>query len=1511
MKRVLLLFILLSGQIFSTTNVKFKNNIPSNLVAVKFENLVDFSVDAMGNVYLLDEDLAKVFCFNSEGKLLETKAQLLGNYLKEPVAIEISKENNIFILDADSKRVLIYSADGKLIKMFGNSDDNIGSFDSPVDMALDNNSNIFIVDDGSEYLLRFNEQGLFRGAVKVSEPIAVDIDKYGNIHVLTKTNYGYGIEVFNEKLEKKKNISLAQMEEPKHFSINSYNEYYIVDVEKCNTICIDSVGKSIGNSIGVKSSNRGRQQFSKPTKVLSKSINGNDDLLFILDNDFNEVQSFTISHDSSRAELKQTLPIYDLNIVDDIKRTPAIDIVFDKSLEYSISINGAIICADSGKVKYAITSQSIANTGVALSEPVALEISDDKLFVVDKDENKVIVFNSGDGSYAFAFGESGSTPGKFDSPTDIVADAKGNLYISDLENNRVNVYSNDGIFKNEIPLPNLSPYKLAFSDNNLYILGENGKQIFVYNAGDNRLKAFPLKKVLFDAKVKSIASTHGGFLFVFNEKNGVGYIFRDEKLFAQFLSKGNNESTILDVSTMVFNQETNHLVFFNNKTQRQRTIKFSIAPAIPTNVKFTVNDGGKGIISWSNNDVNSDHYIVSRQNISAKVFNPLSEVDSTSYTINYKNSDAIYKYAVQAVSQDGFKSDFSEGVVDEYSHYLKLKETDAKQSIEKLLTVKDLNKVAINNQIMNIYSTQIIVANNKNNFDLAFEYYDAMKKISPTEASIYLDESNLYKKLLRFTEGSIKLEEALKVIPDNLKIWMQIIRFKSLDKNYAGAVASCDAALKVFPDNEKIEVSLAENYAKLNKKNEASRIYKKLALKHSKEEYFIKAGNLLVESNLIQDAINLYQLAENNGIEGAKLYAARGKALIEKGDFANGEFQIEKSLKLDNKNPESYYYLAQANSKKRNMRAAIAAYKKSIELDNTNHDVFLDYGIDLMRISKYDEAIIAFEKAIEIKPTSVEALFKLGRLYARKKNLDLAVKHLSTANGLFPENKEIEKELSNALLAREKYNKKRPPIEITIIDFDDIFPSFLGYYASQPIGAVTIFNTKNEIYDDILIEVKASGLISEPAKIIVPIIYPNEVSENLIYVQLNNSLINSSLVEDKEYNVIVTATYMKGEKQEKFEKKSSVKVYQLNSISWKDKKHLASFINPRDENLRSFVTSEIIAKTSFSDNRFSSVPKPILQSAQVWEYLRQMNLNYVQDPNLSYEQVSMSNLIDYVQFPNQTLEKKVGDCDDLVSLLSNSLEVLGIETAYIDVPGHVFLAFNTGLTPSELEDKGLSDKQVIIKFNKVWFPLESTVIGKNSFVESWKSATERYAKEKASNNPIEIVEIQNAAITYPPITFPNPKPIVSNVNLELIKTELEKDLMNFRLTRDKTYEEELHKVLNSYPKNIFTFNKLGVFYAKKGEYKNAEIYFTRTLQYDKENIVALINLGNLGYLRNDFEYAERKYLKAIKSDQQNLGILANLVRCNIKQNKQEEAIKYYNRIEQINPEYAKKIKEIK
>ncbi len=148
---------------------------------------------------------------------------------------------------------------------------------------------------------------------------------------------------------------------------------------------------------------------------------------------------------------------------------------------------------------------------------------------------------------------------------------------------------------------------------------------------------------------------------------------KNEQLFAQFLSKGADALSMNEISTLGFNKNKKHFVFFDNKAQKQITVKFSIAPMVPTNIQFSVNEKGEGFISWESSDENSAYYTISRKKFNDENLYPLLNVDTNFFKINYRNSDAIYIYAVQSVSADSFKSDLSQSVADEYSFYLKLK----------------------------------------------------------------------------------------------------------------------------------------------------------------------------------------------------------------------------------------------------------------------------------------------------------------------------------------------------------------------------------------------------------------------------------------------------------------------------------------------------------------------------------------------------------------------------------------------------------------------------------------------------------------------------------------------------------------------------------------------------------------------------------------------------------------------------------------------------------------------
>ena len=82
--------------------------------------------------------------------------------------------------------------------------------------------------------------------------------------------------------------------------------------------------------------------------------------------------------------------------------------------------------------------------------------------------------------------------------------------------------------------------------------------------------------------------------------------------------------------------------------------------------------------------------------------------------------------------------------------------------------------------------------------------------------------------------------------------------------------------------------------------------------------------------------------------------------------------------------------------------------------------------------------------------------------------------------------------------------------------------------------------------------------------------------------------------------------------------------------------------------------------------------------------MRISGLVYVIDPSTPYLEYSKTGgAVDFLQFPRHTLDYKAGDCDDLSILFNSLLESIGIKTAFITVPGHIFTAFNINIPPDQ------------------------------------------------------------------------------------------------------------------------------------------------------------------------------------------------------------------------------------
>src|SRR4029077_14292010 len=70
--------------------------------------------------------------------------------------------------------------------------------------------------------------------------------------------------------------------------------------------------------------------------------------------------------------------------------------------------------------------------------------------------SRVAKFNK-DGDWVKSWGEKGSKDGEFDTPHSIASDAKGNVYVADRGNRRVQVFSPDGAFQRSISVVGAVP----------------------------------------------------------------------------------------------------------------------------------------------------------------------------------------------------------------------------------------------------------------------------------------------------------------------------------------------------------------------------------------------------------------------------------------------------------------------------------------------------------------------------------------------------------------------------------------------------------------------------------------------------------------------------------------------------------------------------------------------------------------------------------------------------------------------------------------------------------------------------------------------------------------------------------------------------------------------------------------------------------------------------------------------------------------------------------------------
>ena len=307
----------------------------------------------------------------------------------------------------------------------------------------------------------------------------------------------------------------------------------------------------------------------------------------------------------------------------------------------------------------------------------------------------------------------------------------------------------------------------------------------------------------------------------------------------------------------------------------------------------------------------------------------------------------------------------------------------------------------------------------------------------------------------------------------------------------------------------------------------------------------------------------------------------------------------------------------------------------------------------------------------------------------------------------------------------------------------------------------------------------------------------------------------------------------------------------------------------------------------------------------LFESLTLYGLGYVVDPSSSYIELSENaEVVDYIQFPQQTLISQGGDCDDLSVLYASMLEASGIPAAFITIPGHIYVAFQLGMTEEQARRKFPSSDNLLYRDGKPWLPVEVTLVS-DGFLYSWDVGA-RQVRENGGDYgffPVREAWTHYPAAEYESIGLaylPDPDEVLD---------QHQKELNRFLRQEIAAQVAEVNALIREQGKSHILYNKMGVTYARYGFLDDAVEWFQRVVR-EKEFYPSLINLGNVYYLQNRTDRAAEYYQRALSVKPDSEKALVGLARTSSELERYETANEALATLAEINPEEARSIQHL-
>jgi len=298
--------------------------------------------------------------------------------------------------------------------------------------------------------------------------------------------------------------------------------------------------------------------------------------------------------------------------------------------------------------------------------------------------------------------------------------------------------------------------------------------------------------------------------------------------------------------------------------------------------------------------------------------------------------------------------------------------------------------------------------------------------------------------------------------------------------------------------------------------------------------------------------------------------------------------------------------------------------------------------------------------------------------------------------------------------------------------------------------------------------------------------------------------------------------------------------------------------------------------------------------------ISEYGLSYVIDPNTpAYIDASENTqIIDFLQFPRQTLHFRGGDCDDLSILYCALLESVGVPTAFLTIPGHIYVGISLGVSIQEARQFIWDDRLLIDRDGDAWIPVEVTLVGED-FTDAWETGAEQWQDNLVKDSVGFFPNSDNWQM-YPAAGWEGSEAI-DLPSADAVEARYKRELIDLVQRQLMPQIAQMQEQMNRSRNPVRYMNRMGVLYAQYGLVDQAEELFQQALLRE-EYPPTLINLGNLSFLKGDLEVALGYFERAAEYKPDDPTVLLNLARINNELDQVARVRLYYAQLEEADPE---------